>query len=154
MVRFFAQCMLHQEKPYTLYHVDWLADMSRQKDVEKICSTGGGHADETETSMLLAVAPHLAKMDRVKKACWPLGRLSHLRGIGSPHWWYADYPEFYAGDGRLGTPEKAKKVFEIYVSALADAIRMVKADKTAPALQREFFRRADRVGGGRPRMKK
>jgi creatinine amidohydrolase len=148
LIRYFAQTMLAEQKPYTLYHVDWLADPTRHAELRRICPTPGGHADEEETSMMLAVAPQLVKMDRLpNKPSKPLGRMKHLPGIGSGIWWYADYPDHYAGDGRPANADKAKQCMEIYVDAMAKAIRMVKADKVVPALCREFFQRADRVAG-------
>ena len=155
LVRYFAQCMLAEKKPYTLYHVDWLADPTRVAELRRICPTPGGHADEEETSVMLAVAPQMVKMDRLpNQPSKPLGRMKHLPAIGSGMCWYAEYPEHYAGDGRPATIEKGKQVLEIYVDAMAKAIRMVKADKVVPALYKEFHQRADRVANRKkPRTK-
>ena len=155
MVRYFIQCSLDQQRPYTLYHSEWLADMSLQAQIDKICPTKGGHADETETSVMLSIAKPLVKMDRVgTKTSLPLGRLGPLGGAGSAIWWYANFPEHYAGDARPATAEKGHKVMEIYVASLAEAIRKVKADKTSPALHREFFARVARVGKKTPKKRR
>ena len=145
-INYFAQFSLEREKPYTLYHVSWIADPSKREELHKICPSPGGHADEEETSIMLAVAPHLVKIGRAGKPGKPLGRFKHLPGVGAGIWWFADYPEHYAGDGRLGSEEKGKQALEIYVDALARAIGMVKADKVSPALHKEFFRRVAAVG--------
>ncbi|MBI5722427.1 MAG: creatininase family protein [Planctomycetes bacterium] len=153
MMKFFLQSALSKEKSYTLYHSEWLADSAMEKKVRRICRTKGGHADETETSLMLAIASDMIKMDRVPKTpAKPLGRLKHLKDIQSSIGWYSDYPEHYAGDARAANAAKGQKILEIYVSALAAVIRRIKADQAAPALQSEFFQRIRDIS--RPRKEK
>lgn len=145
-LRYFAQCCLYERRPYCVYATQWLADPQLQAQVRKICTTGGGHADETETSMMLAIAPGLVKMDRVPpEPGMPQRRLKHLPGVYSGIWWYADYPTHYAGDARTASAEKGQKLMEIYVTGLADAIRQIKQDQTVPTLEKEFFDKCDGV---------
>jgi creatinine amidohydrolase len=68
-------------------------------------------------------------------------RLSHLPANFSGIWWYADYPEHYAGDARTASVEKGMRLRKIKVDALAEYIQAVKADQVVPALEKEFFER-------------
>jgi creatinine amidohydrolase len=68
-------------------------------------------------------------------------RLSHLPANFSGIWWYANYPEHYAGDARSASIEKGRQLRQIKVDALAEYIRSVKADQVVPALENEFFDR-------------
>jgi creatinine amidohydrolase len=109
-------------------------------------TTFGGHACESESSTLIANYPELAKPERVPdEPALPRKRLEHLpptfTGIG----WYADYPAHYAGDARPASAEKGRARVEWEADTLARYIAAVKADQVIPALEREFFARADEV---------
>lgn len=150
MLSYFLQTALAKEKPYTLYCSGWLADSSKGKDIQQICRTKGGHAGEEESSLMLAIAEEAVKMDRVPKSPGSaLGRLKHLKELKTPVGWYSNHPEHYSGDGRPASVAKGRKLLEIYVAALAETVRRIKTDKTAPALHREFFRRARKVSASR-----
>ena len=56
-------------------------------------------------------------------------------------WWFADYPDHYAGDARSATREKGKFLINAMVDNLAEYITAVKADTVVPALEEEFFKR-------------
>jgi creatinine amidohydrolase len=56
-------------------------------------------------------------------------------------WWYASYPNHYAGEGDKATRELGELVTEGRLTQLVNALRAVKADTQAPAMQKEFFDR-------------
>jgi creatinine amidohydrolase len=56
-------------------------------------------------------------------------------------WWYAGFPNHYAGDGSKATAELGRLLVEHRVESIARALKAVKADSSAPALQKEFFDR-------------
>jgi creatinine amidohydrolase len=80
-------------------------------------------------------------MDRVQPGTRPLGRLAHVPGAYSGIWWYANYPDHYAGDAATATMEKGEKLRELQVNALAKFIKAVKEDAVTAELEREFFER-------------
>jgi creatinine amidohydrolase len=98
-----------------------------------------GHAGETETSVMLTVRPDLVKMADLGKPGNPLGRVKHLP-LYTPHWWYADYPGHYAGDGRFGTEQKGRAKVADCAANVAAIIRAVKHDRVAPRLRKDFFK--------------
>ena len=71
----------------------------------------------------------------------PLDRLKALRDVGvrSGIWWYADHPTHYRGDGSPATAEKGNVFLAARAKALANAIRVIKADTESKRLQDEFF---------------
>ncbi|RPJ52352.1 MAG: hypothetical protein EHM21_00415 [Chloroflexi bacterium] len=78
-------------------------------------------------------------MDRIDPGTRPLGRLAHVPGAYSGIWWYADFPDHYAGDAGPATIEKGLKLRELQVNGLAKFIKAVKEDCVTPALEKEFF---------------
>ena len=148
LVRFFVQCALWDEKPYTLYLPTEAVSQDRREAYDALRETHyGGHACEDETSVTLGNFPDLVHMDAVPdEPARPRGRLGHLPTTSTAVSWYADYPEHYAGDARSASEAKGSELVRLRVETLAEYIAAVKADAVAPALQEEFFRRADDVG--------
>lgn len=149
LLHFLAQSALHEEKPYKLYLFQEGRIEERNKAWEQVLETKlHGHACECETSMTLANFPELVKMERVPaQPAEPRGRMGHLKDDFSGIGWYADYPEHYAGDARPASAEKGLALRRLSVDALAQFIAAVKADRTVPALEKEFFERERKQRG-------
>lgn len=150
LLHFLGQCSLWAPKPYSLYMPLQSLTPERQAAWERLRDTShGGHACEVETSMLMAIHPDLVHMDRVpEQAAEPRGRLDRLPPTYTGIWWYANYPDHYAGDARTATAEKGQALIGWMVDTLAEYIAAVKADAVVPALEAEFFRRAQEVTTG------
>jgi creatinine amidohydrolase len=104
---------------------------------------GDSHAGERETSALLYLRPDLVKLDR---ATAESGANQSRLSIGEVYtgiWWYAAYPNHYAGEGDKATAALGGLVTEARLASLAKVLRAVKTDTQAALLQKEFF---DRVG--------
>ena len=144
---FLAQCSLWEQKPYSIYLFTGELSPERQGEWEAILETPEhGHACECETSVLMASYPNLVDLDKVShEPGSALHRLSHLPANFSGIWWYADYPQHYAGDARTASVEKGLRLRQIKVDALAGFIRAVKADQVVPALEKEFFEREKKL---------
>lgn len=145
MLPFLAQCTLWEEKPYAVYLYTGELSAERQQAWKDLLETDiHMHACECETSLTLANTPDLVKMERVPShPATPLNRLQHLKANFSGISWYANYPEHYAGDARLASAEKGKRIQALMVSSLAEFIVSVKADQIVPGLNHEFFRRVE-----------
>jgi creatinine amidohydrolase len=72
----------------------------------------------------------------------PLDRLQHLPPTYNALWWYANYPDHYAGDARTASIEKGKELLDLAARRLAVYVAAVKADTVIPALSQEFFNRS------------
>lgn len=142
LLPFLAQASVYEQKPYTLYLFNHQPDEEEERARRSIVeSEVHGHACECETSVSLANHAELVHMDRVQPGTRPLGRLRHVPGAYSGIWWYADYPDHYAGDAATATAEKGLKLREMQVNALARFIKAVKEDTVTAELEKEFFGR-------------
>ncbi len=148
LLKFLAQCALWEEKPYALYMpLDFLSPQGQEAWDALRETTFGGHACETETSLVLGAFPHLVKRDRVPEVPGaPLNRMQNLPPTFTGIWWYSNYPEHYAGDARAATAEKGQVLLRLASDYLAGYIAAVKADQVVPTLRSEFFRCVERVG--------
>jgi creatinine amidohydrolase len=54
-------------------------------------------------------------------------------------WWYAKFPDHYAGDGVPATKELGEFDMKAWTAQVATAIRAIKADQVSQRLQNEFF---------------
>jgi creatinine amidohydrolase len=83
---------------------------------------GGTHADEIETSMMLAIAPELVDMTKAVKDYHPgagaLTRTAHEGGVYSASGVY--------GDATLATREKGERIVEALVAGILQDIEMLK----------------------------
>ena len=68
-----------------------------------------------------------------------------IANVYTPIWWYADYPNHYAG--KVQKPQKnwAKPLLEATIGQLVQALKAIKADTKTLQLQNEFYDRVDNV---------
>lgn len=147
---FLTQCSLWEQKTYSIYLYSGDLSPERRQEWDALLETSEhGHACECESSVLMASYPELVDIDKVSaEPGSALHRLGHLPANFSAIWWYADYPEHYAGDARSASVEKGRRLRQIKVDALAEYIRAVKEDKVVPALEKEFFERERKLRQG------
>jgi creatinine amidohydrolase len=70
------------------------------------------HAGEGETSVLLYLRPDLVKMDSASIQSGANQNRLHIPNVYTAIWWYADFPNHYAGDVSKATAELGKLVAE------------------------------------------
>jgi creatinine amidohydrolase len=147
LLPFIAQCSLWEAKPYSIYLYTGELSAERKIAWDSVLETAQhGHACECETSVFMASFPELVDLEKVPiEPGSALHRLEHHPGNFSGIWWYADYPNHYAGDAQRASIEKGLKLRQIKVEALVDYIKAVKADHVVPALENEFFEREKRL---------
>jgi creatinine amidohydrolase len=98
------------------------------------------HAGESETSHTMVSRPDLVHLDRAaSESGKDLNRLDLPSGVYTGIWWYARFPNHYAGNGADATQALGDFDMKVWVSNIANAIRAVKSDEAGPRLQREFF---------------
>jgi len=68
-----------------------------------------------------------------------LNRLDLPQGVYTGIWWYAKFPNHYAGDGSVATRELGEFDMKAWADDVANSIRAIKADEVSPRLQKEFF---------------
>jgi creatinine amidohydrolase len=101
------------------------------------------HAGESETAHVMISRPDLVHMDRAKtESGADQKRVDLPPTVYTGIWWYAKFPDHYAGDGAPATTELGEFDMNAWAESIADAIRAVKADQVSPRLQNEFFERS------------
>ena len=87
--------------------------------------------------------PDLVHMDRAKSQSGAdLDRLKLPEDLYTGIWWYAKFPNHYAGEGSAATREMGEYRMKAWTDRIVQAIRAVKADQTSLKLQNEFYERA------------
>lgn len=137
LLPFFAQSQLASPRDYVVYVYQASLRVPGRPPVE---DKSDSHAGESETSHLMISRPDLVHMDRAKSESGAdLNRLPLPEGMYTDIWWYARFPEHYAGEGSLATKELGEFDRKTAVREVADAIRAVKADDVSLKLQNEFY---------------
>jgi len=140
LLPYFAQSQLEKRHDYVVYVVGLVeaptGPVKRKTSMDM-------HAGESETSKMMISRPDLVHLDRAgTESGADQARLKLPGTLYTAIWWYARFPNHYSGDGSAATQELGAQEMNGWISAIAAAIRAVKADQTSLQLQNEFFDRA------------
>ncbi len=143
---YFCQAQLASPKPYSVILFTPGPDSSADKQLQALRkTTEGGHADEVETSMMMAFRPDLAHPERANaQSGESLGRLDSLPYAYTGIWWYARYPNHYAGNGSPARREIGEVAFNSESRQLARLVQALKKDRTVKELEDKFFDAAEK----------
>lgn len=109
------------------------------------------HAGETETSDSMIARPDLVRMDRARSESGAdQGGLKLPPTLYTGIWWYARFPNHYAGDGSAATKQLGEFRMKAWEDSIVEAIRAVKADQKSLELQRKFFESSGQPLSTRP----
>jgi creatinine amidohydrolase len=140
LLPFFAQSQMAVPRDYVVYVMDRGAYPPGRPPLKTKVDQ---HAGESETAHTLISRPDLVHIDRAgQESGADRNRLDLPRGVYTGIWWYAKFPDHYAGDGSAATRELGEFDMKAWTASVADTIRAVKADQMGPRLQREFFESA------------
>lgn len=143
LVSYFNMTMLEKPKDWVLYTLNFGgAGGTVPVNPAAAASKPGvdGHAGEGEISAVMAARPGLAHPERSgTESGKNLARLDLPNGVSTPIWWYAMYPNHYAGDSSAANAARGEAMTQQTVARLVAALRAIKADTVAPRLQKEFF---------------
>lgn len=139
---YFCQAQLAKQKDYTVVFFQ-PNDRKLDAEVRELRKTDyGGHADEEETSMVYAVRPDLVHVDQ---ASTQSGRDQERLNIPFGYtgiWWYASFPNHYAGDGSEPNKTIGEMIFKSRSEQLAELIKFLKSDDSASKLQDTFYKQS------------
>ncbi|HSZ84868.1 MAG TPA: creatininase family protein [Puia sp.] len=144
LIRYFIQTRLEKQRNYAVYFFEAHSDSAYAKKMNALHKSdpaGDQHAGERETSSLLYLRPDLVKMDSATNESGANQKRLSIPNVYTAIWWYADYPNHYAGEGAKATRELGELVSEHVISQLVEALKAVKTDTKTLALQKEFFDR-------------
>ena len=139
---FFGLTQLEKKRDYCVVLFKPQASPEVTEKVKKLKeSKNGGHAGETETSMMQVSRPDLVHKDRAKEQSGEdLARLKHIPTNFTGIFWYAQFPNHYAGDGSYAKPELGELLINSQVDQLVDLIKVLKKDDTILKLQNRFYK--------------
>jgi creatinine amidohydrolase len=141
LLPFFAQAQLQTAHDYVVY-VFGLADLDRAGR-PAMKSPHDMHAGEAETSHTMISAPDTVHLDRANaESGADLHRLNLPRSLYTGIWWYARFPNHYAGNAAAANKDLGEFDMETWTDELVTAIRAVKADAESLKLQNEFFEKS------------
>ncbi len=134
----FAQAQLASQRNYVVYvfglpneNVPGRPPLKTKMDM---------HAGEVETSNMLIARPDLVHQDRAgQQSGADQHRLALPGSVYTGIWWYARFPNHYAGDGAAATKELGEFDQKEWSRQIAEAIKAIKADEESLKLQNQFF---------------
>jgi len=147
-LRFFMQSQLNKRKNYVVYLYEQQQDAAYQEQYKKLYKSnaaGDMHAGERETSTLLYLRPDLMRMETAETETGEDKKRLNIPGVYTPIWWYAGFPNHYAGEGAKATKELGQLIAEHEISSFTKVLKAVKADTKALELQNEFYDKVDKV---------
>lgn len=145
-LNYFGMAQLSEKRDYALYWFQPSYDPEVIKKAEAITQHDkyDQHAGNRETSMVKAIVPDLVHIDRAgQQSGVDLDRMKNLPNVYSGIWWYASYPNHYSGDGSKANAEAGELLLNAVVDQFVKSIRDIKADKSVPTLQEQFFKEAE-----------
>ncbi|WP_260703316.1 creatininase family protein [Edaphobacter flagellatus] len=137
LLPYFIQTQLDKPHDYVVYLFD-----------QRVPPTGGPakkttndqHAGESETSKLMIVRPDLVHPERANAESGADQHHQNLPdGVYTAIWWYARFPDHYAGDGSAASRELGEFQMKWWVDSVAKVLAAIKADDVSLKLQNEFF---------------
>ena len=142
LLPYFAQTQLEAPHDYVVY-VQGLARSGPGEPKHKSNPATDMHAGESETSMSMVARPDLVHLDRTaQESGADQARVKLPDGLYTGIWWYARFPNHYAGEGAVASRELGEFETKTWIDAIVQTIRAVKADQESLRLQNEFYERS------------
>lgn len=142
-LNYFGMAQLSEPRNYALY---WFRPEDNPEVAKKVTELTqpdkfDAHAGNSETSEMLAAQPAVSHRERAgQQSGVDQERMKELDFVYTGIWWYASYPNHYGGDGSKANAQAGELLINETVSQLVKMIQQVKADKTVPELQNQFFK--------------
>jgi len=143
LLPYFAQTQLDTPHDYVVYTLGIMRSGQGEPKHKSNLATDM-HAGESETSVSMIARPDLVHLDRApQESGADQARLSALpEGLYTGIWWYARFPNHYAGEGAAASRELGEFEARTWITGVVRAIRAVKADAESLRLQNEFYERS------------
>lgn len=143
-LEYFCQSQLMSPKDYIVVLFQPGSDPEINKEIRSIKKTKvDGHAGEEETSMFYYIRPDFDNIGAAKNESGAdQGRLKQMPYGFTGIWWYAKFPNHYAGDGSQANKRLGELKVNLEVAQLTELIRFLKKDNTVQQLQDQFYKKA------------
>lgn len=141
LLPYFAQTQLASPHDYVVY-IFGLPNLDVPGRPE-VKSPHDMHAGEAESSHVIVSRPDLVHLDRAtEESGADQHRLNLPDSLYTGIWWYARFPNHYAGDATAANRALGEFDMNTWTAQLVTAIRAVKADDESLKLQNEFYEKA------------
>jgi len=141
LLPYFAQSQMASPHDYVVYIYG--IPHRRPAGRPAMTSSFDFHAGEAETSHSLISRPDLVHLDRAGSESGADQKRQHLPdSLYTGIWWYARFPNHYAGDARAANSTLGAFDMKAWADDLAAALKAVKADQDSLRLQNEFYEKA------------
>ena len=136
LLPYFAQSQLAKPHDYVVYV---FSRSTPSSGGPKKKTSVDEHAGESETSKMMISHPDLVHQDRATSESGADQHRENLPdGVYTGIWWYARFPDHYAGDGSAATNELGEYQMKWWIDSIATALTAIKADDESLKLQNEF----------------
>jgi creatinine amidohydrolase len=148
---YFCQSQLSGPRDYVVVLFEPDPDQTTRSQINALKKTTmDGHAGEEETSMMYFIRPDLVHPEMAKtQSGEDQARLKQLPYAYTGIWWYAKFPNHYAGDGSQYSKELGELLIKSDASQLAGLIKYLKTDNSVKKLQEEFNTKAQNPANSR-----
>ncbi len=134
----FAQSQLASERDYVVYVFGLPREDAPGRPALK--TPFDMHGGEVETSSLMIARPDLVHLDRATQESGADQKRQSLPGsVYTGIWWYARFPNHYAGQGEAANKELGAFDQKEWSRQIAEALKAIKADDVSLKLQKQFF---------------
>ena len=145
MIRYFIQNQLENKKDYVVYFFepDMPQDVVNQvNNLRKSPAATDQHGGEREASEIMYLRPELLKLERsISESGEDQDRLKLPNTLYTAIWWYASYPNHYAGQAAVASRDLGKVITDNTVASLSKAIKAVKEDTITLKIQNDYFKK-------------
>jgi creatinine amidohydrolase len=140
---YFCQSQLTERKDYAVVFFQPETDEATMREIARLKKTGPDmHAGEEESSMVAVIRPELVYPERAaSQSGEDRARLSVPYGY-TGIWWYARFPNHYAGDGSHVDKKIGELLLESRTGQLVELIRYLKENNDILELQDRFYKEA------------
>jgi creatinine amidohydrolase len=139
LLPYFIQTQLDRPHDYVVYLFD---QRTPATGGPKKKTTNDQHAGESETSKLMIVRPDLVHPERANVESGADQHHQNLPdGVYTGIWWYARFPDHYAGDGSAASQELGEYQMNWWVDSVSHVLAAIKADDTTLRLQQEYYQK-------------
>jgi creatinine amidohydrolase len=143
LLPYFAQSQLDKPHDYVVYLFDQRTPARGGPKKKTPITASDAHAGESETSKMMIVRPDLLHQDRAASESGADQHRQNLpEGVYTGIWWYARFPDHYAGDGSVATRELGEYQMQWWIDSVGKVIAAIKADDVSLKLQNEFYEKS------------
>jgi len=142
-LNYFCQAQLSEKRDYAVVLFNPDTEVLYNNINKLMRSDSDYHAGEIESSVVYSIHPELVDTSiATSESGADMARLDSMPNAYAGIWWYAKFPNHYAGDGSILNKEIAELMLEEKSRQLIELLKYIKHTDEIFELQDEFFERS------------